>query len=136
MEHAAEGMALFIRNRFTPGSKVVIVCGAGNNGADGMALGRLLSGNYDVALLLPYGAKSPMAQLQLRRVQALHVSIIDALEPCDVLVDALFGSGFTHTFDAATAMLLSQMNGIDAFKIACDLPSGLHLDGTHEAESS
>jgi len=135
MEHAADGMADYIRAHFTPDSKIIIVCGAGNNGADGIVLARLLNGDYDVAMMLPFGAKSEMAQLQLRRAKALHVTIIEALEPCDILVDALFGSGFSRTFDTDTQKLLEQMNGIDAKKIACDIPSGLHLDGSLEDSS-
>ncbi len=135
MEHAADGMNDFIRARFKMDSKIIIVCGAGNNGADGIVLARLLLGDYDVALMLPHGTKAPLCQLQLKRAKALHVSVIDALEPCDVLVDALFGSGFSRAFDADTSILLAQMNALEAYKIACDMPSGLHLDGTHEAKS-
>lgn len=135
MEHAADGMADYIRSQFSPDSKILIVCGAGNNGADGIVLARLLNGDYDVAMMLPFGAKSEMAQLQFRRAKALHVTIIDTLEPCDIIVDALFGSGFSRSFDAHTQELLEQMNIIEATKIACDIPSGLHLDGTLEASS-
>lgn len=135
MEHAADGMADYIRKHFSPDSKIIIVCGAGNNGADGIVLARLLNGDYDVAMMLPFGAKSEMAQLQLRRAKALHVTVIEALEPCDILVDALFGSGFSRTFDTHTQELLEQMNSVNAVKIACDMPSGLHLDGTLEDSS-
>jgi len=135
MEHAADGMADYIRKHFSPDSKIIIVCGAGNNGADGIVLARLLNGEFDVAMMLPFGAKSEMAQLQLRRAKSLHITAIEALEPCDILVDALFGSGFSRTFDANSQKLLEQMNSIDAVKIACDMPSGLHLDGTLEDSS-
>jgi len=42
MEHAARGMAEYICNNCKKDAKIIIVCGSGNNGADGMALGRLL----------------------------------------------------------------------------------------------
>jgi hydroxyethylthiazole kinase-like uncharacterized protein yjeF len=135
MEHAADGMADYIRAHFSPDSKIIIVCGAGNNGADGIVLARLLSGVYDVAIMLPFGASSAMCQLQLRRVAALHVSFVDALEPCDIVVDALFGTGFSRAFDKESEKLLAQMNAIEATKIACDIPSGLHHDGTLEEAS-
>ena len=135
MEHAADGMADFIRAEFEPGSSVCIVCGPGNNGGDGIVLGRLLHENYNVMLLLPYGAKSPMCRLQLQRAEALGVPLIESLQPCDVLVDALFGSGFDRAFDAHAVELLHALNSLDAFKLACDLPSGLHGDGTLEPET-
>ena len=135
MEHAADGMVDYIRANYDDDSKIIIVCGAGNNGADGIVLARLLTADYDVVILLPFGVKSPMAKLQYSRAQSLHVTLIDTLEPCDILVDALFGSGFSRTFDTKTRTLLEQMNSIDASKIACDIPSGLHLDGTLEDAS-
>lgn len=129
MEHAADGMNAYIRARVLRGKKVLIVCGSGNNGADGLALARLLCGDYDVAVLLPWGVKSPLSRVQHKRLEALHVSFIDALEPCDVLVDALLGSGAKRALEPQTQLLLEQMNALDALKIACDLPSGLDLEG-------
>ncbi|MEA3523050.1 MAG: NAD(P)H-hydrate dehydratase [Campylobacterota bacterium] len=135
MEHAADGMADYIRSHHNDEDKIIIVCGAGNNGADGIVLARLLMIDYEVSIIMPFGVKSPMCHLQLRRANALHVNIIDTLEPCDIIVDALFGSGFSGTFNDKTQILLQQMNSIDARKIACDMPSGLHLDGTLEDSS-
>jgi hydroxyethylthiazole kinase-like uncharacterized protein yjeF len=135
MEHAADGMADYIRNSFAPGKKISIVCGSGNNGADGIALARILHGDYDVSLLLPRGAKSEMARLQLQRAEALGLTASKRLEACDLLVDALFGTGFSGTFDEKTVELLTQMNRLEACKIACDIPSGLHLEGTLEPET-
>ncbi len=135
MEHAAEGMARYIREHFERGSRVHVVVGPGNNGADGIALARLLHGDYAVTLMLPYGAKGAMSALQMRRARSLSVPVVEDLEPCDILVDALFGSGFSRAFDAKTAKLLHEMNDMRAFKLACDMPSGLHLDGTLEPET-
>ena len=132
MEHAANGMAEYIRTHFTRGGRVHIVSGPGNNGADGIALARLLHGDYAVTLMLPYGAKGAMSELQMLRANAIGVPLAERLEPCDVLVDALFGSGFSRAFDDKTAELLREMNDMHAFKLACDMPSGLHLDGTLE----
>lgn len=130
MEHAADGMADYIRQHYREGSVVSIVCGAGNNGADGVALSRLLHGDYMVSIYLPLGTKSPLSVLQLKRAQAIGVKEAEGIEACDILVDALFGSGFNRTFDAETVRVIEEMNGVDAVKIACDMPTGLHLDGT------
>ncbi|HFC04004.1 MAG TPA: bifunctional ADP-dependent NAD(P)H-hydrate dehydratase/NAD(P)H-hydrate epimerase, partial [Nitratifractor salsuginis] len=67
MEHAAEGMARCIRERFEPGTSILIAAGPGNNGADGITLARLLQGSFSPRLFLPLGVKSPMAKLQLER---------------------------------------------------------------------
>jgi len=52
MEHAANGMAKYIKENFKEQSSVLIVCGVGNNGADGLVLARLLEGLYDFYCLL------------------------------------------------------------------------------------
>ena len=73
MEHAANGMALHIKERFQKGTKVIIVCGSGNNGADGIACARLLHGDYDVEILYVKNPKSDMAILQSNRAKAIGV---------------------------------------------------------------
>ncbi len=129
MEHAAEAMAVAVRKRFAPRSRVLIVAGPGNNGADGIALARLLHGRYDVRLMSAAGEKSAMAKIQRARANKAGVACVDALEPCDVLVDALFGSGLARPLDAKMRMLVAQMNAAEAFKIACDVPTGIYGDG-------
>jgi hydroxyethylthiazole kinase-like uncharacterized protein yjeF len=129
MEHAANGMAAFIRTNFSHGAKVIIVCGSGNNGADGIALARGLHGDFDVALLHAKTPSSNMALLQNARAQKIGVKTISRIENCDVLVDALVGTGFKGEFSPELEALLSQMNTTPAFKIACDVPSGLMSHG-------
>jgi len=129
MEHAADGMADFIHNNYEEGKAVCIVCGGGNNGADGIALARLLHRDFEVSLYLAREASSEMAKLQLKRANAIKVPLVTELPECDILVDALFGSGLSRDFDAETKVLIRQMNTIDAEKIACDIPSGLKIDG-------
>lgn len=135
MEHAADGMADFIHNQYDGLESICIVCGAGNNGADGIALARLLHRDFDVSLYLSFGVRSTMSKRQLQRAEAVGVKIVDELQECDILVDALFGSGFSRRFDEETRELLEAMNNLNADKIACDMPSGLRLDGTMEEES-
>ena len=130
MEHAANGMAEWIRKRFQKKSKVIIVTGSGNNGADGIALARLLHGAYDVSLLFAKEPKSPMALLQAKRSASLGVPIINDLQECDVLVDAIVGTGFGGKFNEELTQLLTTLNAATAFKVACDVPSGLRRDGT------
>lgn len=123
MEHAAQGMADYIKKKFTKNSSITIVCGSGNNGADGLALARLLHQHYKITLLLAKPPKSKMALLQHKRIQLLNIAQLNELEPCDVLVDALVGTGFHGVFDDAILKLISDMNALEAFKIACDVPS-------------
>lgn len=124
MEHAASGMADFIRAKFTEKSKVIVVCGSGNNGADGIALGRLLHNDFDVNIFYVKKPKSDMARLQDRRAKSIGVCECKELSSCDILVDAIVGTGFSGVFDVNITKIIKQMNEIKAYKIACDVPSG------------
>ncbi|WP_457749312.1 NAD(P)H-hydrate dehydratase [Sulfurimonas sp.] len=129
MEHAAQGMASYIKHNFSNNQKVIIATGSGNNGADGIALARLLHKDYDVSLFFVKEPKSKMALLQEKRVKALGVKIIKELQACDILVDALVGTGFNGEFNETLTTVLQNINTMQAFKIACDVPSGLKKSG-------
>lgn len=124
MEHAAEAMARYVRDNFAKGSKVIVVCGSGNNGADGIALARLLHVDFETSVYFAKEPKSKMALLQHKRSKSIGVKECGDLEKCDVLVDAITGTGFSGEFDAELGELVEKMNGLEAFKIACDVPSG------------
>lgn len=129
MEHAAGGIAQFIEERFTKGSSVLIVSGVGNNGADGIVLARLLYGEYDVRLYIPFAVKSPMATLQLDRAKHLGIKTCESLEDADVVVDALFGAGLSRELDKNTQFILHRLNNFKGYKIACDMPTGIGENG-------
>ena len=129
MEHAAQGMSEYIRQNFALNSKVIVACGSGNNGADGLALARLLHADYQVEIFYAKEPSSQMALLQAKRVQALHISTCQELSSCDVLVDAIIGTGLSGSFNAEIDSILKEMNKLQAFKIACDIPSGIQSNG-------
>ncbi|MDA3909256.1 MAG: NAD(P)H-hydrate dehydratase [Sulfurimonas sp.] len=131
MEHAADGMASYIRDNFAKNSKIIVVCGSGNNGADGIACARLLHGDFDVSIYNAKKPKSKMALLQAKRADAIGVKNISQLDASDVLVDAIVGTGFRGEFNDDLKELVKQMNSLEAFKIACDVPSlGFYADAT------
>ena len=124
MQHAANGMADFIRIKLSKNSKIIIVSGSGNNGADGIALGRLLYKDYDVSIFYAKKPKSKMAMLQDKRVKSIGVKECKKLQECDVLVDAIVGTGFSGEFNKEIKKIIDKMNSMNAYKIACDVPSG------------
>jgi hydroxyethylthiazole kinase-like uncharacterized protein yjeF len=123
MEHAANGMASHIKERFQKGTKVIIVCGSGNNGADGIACARLLHGDYDVEILYVKNPKSDMAILQSNRAKAIGVKQANNTLDAQVVVDAIVGTGFKGEFNSQITQLIQKLNKLDAYKIACDIPS-------------
>ena len=135
MEHAASSMADFIYDKFEENSSILIVSGPGNNGADGIALARLLYKKYDVKLYLPFGAKSQMARLQLQRVELLGVPFVQSITSSDIIVDCLFGSGLNKDLDETSLSIINSLNEQKAYKIACDIPSGVNIKGQINQEA-
>jgi hydroxyethylthiazole kinase-like uncharacterized protein yjeF len=133
MEHAANKIASFIEKRFEPNSKILIACGAGNNGADGIALARLLHGKYKVQIFLPFDSKSIMSKIQLTRTNLLAVPLINKLtnirKSYDIVVDCLFGSGLSRELNQSAIDIIKKLNNTNGYKIACDIPSGINPNG-------
>ncbi len=129
MEHAAAGMAKFIRQNFVKGSNIFIVSGVGNNGADGIVLARQLYGEYAVRLSLPFGVKSAMANVQLERAKKVGVILVDSFEDADVIVDALFGAGLNKPLTDEMIHIIEKLNSFHGYKIACDIPTGVSDKG-------
>ena len=151
MEHAARGMAEHILRSFLARQTAVqpspsgylpkdmalsglpyvqIVCGTGDNGGDGYALARLLADTCTVRVVAVREPKSPLCKLQRERLELLGIPVHTELtEQSDILVDAIFGTGIRGTLDEHTVALIKQLNTIQGYKFACDIPSGLNECG-------
>ena len=134
MEHASKAMYEEIKSQ---GCKsVCIISGAGNNGADGIALARMLLGEVDVFLFLPMGVKSKMAkyQLEVYKNYGGEYSNLPKMNNYDCYVDAIFGSGLTRDLDTKINKIIKSLNKRDGLKIACDIPTGLDENGNPKGE--
>lgn len=129
MEHAASSICSYIEDIFEENKSVLIVCGSGNNGADGLVLARLLHKKFDVSLYLASEPKSPMAKLQYKRVKTLNIKEVDEPFEADILVDCLFGTGLNKPLDEKYLTLIDTLNSYNSFNIACDIPSGINHFG-------
>ena len=141
MERAASTFAEWFERRFPDTStEVVIACGTGNNGGDGLAIARLLYHRfYPVrVLLLQIGETlSPDCQVNLERLpprEAVPVTVLadgdslPALPKKAILVDAMFGSGLNRPVEGYWAMCIEALSNHPGVKISVDLPSGLFAD--------
>jgi len=135
MEHASDGIKQYINKKFHKNSTILIVCGSGNNGADGITLARLLYGEYDVSLYLYKEPKTAIGKLQLKRAQAVGIKSIKKLATSyDVVVDCVFGSGLSGDLDDKSLSIIKKLNDMKAHKIACDIPSGIQKNGVVSKE--
>lgn len=140
MENAASAIEQIIDERVSaPNALIIIVCGRGDNGADGFALARRLSAKYNIKVFAPESlanrTQSDLNALQRERFEAVGGKFIDKLFSCDMIVDCLFGSGFSGEIDSQIGDLIAQMNAIGRLKIACDISSGLLATNAKSIES-
>ncbi|MGJ0343173.1 NAD(P)H-hydrate dehydratase [Aliarcobacter cryaerophilus] len=129
MEHASLGLKNYITKKFKKNSSILIVCGSGNNGADGISLARLLQNKFEVSLYLMNEPKTEIAKLQLKRAKSINVNFVNQIFQADVVVDCLFGTGLNKELDEDSLSLINSLNNLNSFKIACDIPSGINSLG-------
>ncbi|MUU52909.1 NAD(P)H-hydrate dehydratase [Helicobacter pylori] len=132
MENAAMALERAVLKNASLGAKVIILCGSGDNGGDGYALARRLTGRFKVLVFEMKLAKSPMCQLQKERAKKVGV-VIKAWEDnhknleCDVLIDCVVGSAFKGELEPF--LDFESLSQKARFKIACDIPSGIDSKG-------
>lgn len=131
---AAEG--LLKKAKRQSGVRIVAVCGTGNNGADGIAAGRILRGRgYDVAIFLAGDSEHGTEEYQLQRriAQEVGISMRPAAEltlcGSEIVLDALFGIGLGRRIEGEYQKLIEKINQRqDVDIVAVDIPSGIHGD--------
>ncbi len=135
MENAGKAAYQIILSKKEQARRFVIVAGKGNNGGDGFVFARLAARDgYDVRVILAEG--QPVTQdaaTNFDRLSGLPVSIqsideIDEIRDADVVVDALYGTGFHGELRSAGLKACEMMNRSGAYIAALDISSGLHAD--------
>lgn len=111
-------------------SRVLIICGRGNNGGDGFVMARLIADmGARVFVTLPCGApKSGIALEEYAKIAHSKITFLDTdderiSDRYDAVVDAVFGTGFHGELSADIISLFSRISK-DSFILAADIPSG------------
>jgi hydroxyethylthiazole kinase-like uncharacterized protein yjeF len=136
MEQAGAAVARETARQLGRPGRAVVLCGPGNNGGDGFAAARLLSGqgfSVEAGLL---GARDGLRGDAALAANAWRGGILGAselaLESADAVIDALFGAGLARDLDGEAKDLVIKINAWSQQTgkpvIAVDVPSG--IDGT------
>lgn len=139
MEQAAAAVTEVVAERFSELGRVLVLCGPGNNGGDGLACARqLLCRGVEVEawVLADESALRPDAGAQLALARAYGVPLLvgevdqlavlrDALAGAGVVVDALFGTGLDRPLTGRWAEIVRLVNASGKAVVAVDVPSGL-----------
>ena len=145
MESAGRGVAGAMEEHIEDlGSKsIVIVCGKGGNGGDGLVLLRtLVALGYEAraVILAPFEDLAPDALDNLQSALKLDLPVdsvttddewtlaLEEMFSADVIVDAILGTGLTHAATGLPLKVIEDINGLEATRVAIDVPSGLSAD--------
>lgn len=113
--------------------KILVVCGNGNNGGDGIAIARILFlKGYRTEIYFVGNAEkmTPETATQWRIAHNYHVSVTNnpQWDEYTTIVDAVFGVGLSRPIQGRYGEIIGQMNKVHAKKVAVDIPSGINGD--------
>ncbi|MFH0758783.1 MAG: NAD(P)H-hydrate dehydratase [Bacteroidota bacterium] len=143
MERAALRLTGWYVRHYHTERKVVIFAGPGNNGGDALAMARHLAGRqYRVeCYLLALGKLSRDCSVNLERLKAQNLAVfreikeggvLPSIDPGDVVVDGIFGSGLTRQVSGFPGEVIRHMNRQAKTVISIDIPSGLFGEDNRE----
>lgn len=143
MENAARGLVEAITDHFPSWRRIVVVCGPGNNGGDGLAAARLLARRgHAVRVFTLRDPDSYRGDAGVNAVRARDAGLVvesltgerglaacsKAAAEADGVVDALFGTGLDRPLEGLPARAVSAINAAGRPVVAADIPSGLFSD--------
>ena len=133
MESAGRALAALVLE--SSPSRVLVLCGRGKNGGDGMVAARYLQHLEAEVIYASDGPFAPETEVQLRALAGSSVSIhpvrcasdVDVLSPlftrADVIVDALLGTGASGTLREPVSRCVDLANAASAPVISADVPT-------------
>ena len=143
MENAGAAVAAFVLQRYASAQRITVLCGKGNNGGDGFVIARKLheEGKRVQLLLLADptqltgDAAEMFRRLPIQVVRAVSSADLEKeaaqkLFDCDLLVDAILGTGFKPPVTGVYAEAIALLNMSHAQVVAVDIPSGTDADAT------
>lgn len=141
MERAAKSFVKILKNLVElSSSSVIIICGPGNNGGDGLAIARLIASKVKIVRVCISVETEKYSEDFRKNLKALDqnrdiiISNFSELnkffigEDNTIIIDALFGSGLTRPVTNQYAEIIHLINFQSCPVISIDLPSGMYCD--------
>ena len=141
MENAGGAIARFILQNYPDANRVTVVCGKGNNGGDGFVIARQLHRAGRVVEVLLLAARTelkgdgllmferlPLRPIEARNSAELAAAASSCIAKCDLLVDAILGTGFRPPVTGLYADAIGEINRSGRPVVAVDIPSGADSD--------
>lgn len=133
MEKAAMTIAAVLMERENRDMRILAVCGAGNNGGDGIAAARILHQQGYTAAVTVIGETDKMTaetKKQLEIAINCHVPVLPLSAitdgQFDIMLDGIFGIGLSREVEGVYEQIIDGINESGAKIYALDIPSGIH----------
>ncbi len=141
MERAALTVCKNAADMSTHDSRILVVCGSGNNGGDGFAAARLLLRDHPRTEVFFTGRTdhmTPLCSKQADLYTRLGGTITKApnYEQYDLIIESMLGIGSYAALRSETVDIIRQINGSGTPVLAVDLPAGISADNGHIAEEA
>ncbi len=140
MERA--GLAVFeaMKKEKFPLDRTLILCGGGNNGADGVVIARLLflaGYEADVCILGNSAHFTEEMKKQIAIGEKYGISFVNTfhLHEYTTIVDAILGVGLSREVSGKYKEVICQVNEFSGKVVAVDIPSGISADSCGESRS-
>jgi NAD(P)H-hydrate epimerase len=147
MENAGHGLADFIlssKGPFYAGTKIVALCGIGNNGGDAMVAARHLSsylGTKIIVIILGDASEIKTEEAKVNfnitnRMKSIDIysgdsaldNSKDRILNADIIIDGIFGTGIKGNIKHPHSSAIEMINASNAYVVSVDVPSGLDPD--------
>lgn len=138
MERAATAVLNWLKSKLdVTQNHFTIICGVGNNGGDGLALGRLLNNeNSQVRIYLQENNSYSLDNLtNQKRLKDLKIPVERfttatqfEIPPYTIIIDCIFGYGLNRPIESDWKSVITQINQAPNTVISIDVPSGLFCD--------
>lgn len=134
MERAALETTQIIRNTIPKSANIIVVCGSGNNGGDGIAIARMLhlkGYNIEVFFAGDETKASDETKKQLKIIRNLGLTEYNSnvdFNHIDVIIDAIFGIGLSKPVTGRYHEIITAINESKGTVYAVDIPSGINCN--------
>ena len=131
MERAGRAVFEALRRRWPQARRILILCGAGNNGGDGYVVARLAHAAGLAARVVMLSSQARLRGDGASAFRAMHETGITPFsgdgwfDGIDVVVDALLGTGLERRVEGVYAEAIARINACSLPVLSVDLPSGI-----------
>ncbi len=149
MENAGKGVYDAIVRKYgnIKNKSILVVCGKGNNGGDGFVVARYLFNNGAHVEILLIGQTTKLtgdSKVNCEIIKKLikigrkknnltlkefkNVGSLPKFNNFDIIIDAIFGTGFSGEVKGDYYLIIERINKARAFAVSIDIPSGVNAD--------